>query len=554
MSLTINYNASAIQAHQALTAADRALSQSLQRLSTGVRLNSSQDDPSALVLANNLRYQLSGLNQASQNSEEGISIIQTADGALDETSSLLNQIRSLAVQAANTAVNNPDQLVAMQSQLDAAIASITRIATDTQFGSQTLLDGSLGGNTLSTAAQPVINGITYNASLTPGGIQPGSNLSVVMPPGGLTLNKAKNSVILSTSGSSPATPPTLNTPIAGLYQGNSAFASPTQLTTVPATLTLNGPLGTQNIAINASTTVSDVLAQINSNGATYGLQAAFDATTGAFTVESTRYGSGTLSVSSTAMNGTVGLFDDDTTSSGNSFTSDGNNNQVQLAYTDQTGTTRTVTLDQQVTADNGLTFSNLGGGPESAPPYTAYGPGAFSVSFKDTSNKVVGAPTVVPFSTAYSAARISSTKIHTGGLSNQDVTIDIPDMRASALGFSANMVSNGLPTLQSLTNGQALINGKAEDALKVIDAAISEVSTRRGALGAVQSNALEPTLSSIQVAVQNLTSSESQLRDTDFAQESANYAKQNILYQAATAMLSQANQVPQTVLQLLKGN
>ncbi len=552
MSLAINYNSSAIRTHQALNVADRELAKVFERLSTGVRLNRSSDDPSALVLANNLRYQLNGLNQASQNSEEGISIIQTADGALDETSSLLNRMRSLAIQAANESVNSPDQLTAMQNELDAAVTSITRIATDTRFGSRALLDGTLGGNTLSTAAQTVLDAVNYNASQMPGGVKAGSTLSVIMPPAGLTLDKAKTAVVLSTSGSAPATPPALTDPIAGLYQGNAAFASPTQLNTLPATLTLAGPLGTQSIQINATTTVSDVLAQINSNGATYGLQAAYNTTTGAFTIESTRYGSGSLNVSSTAMNGTVGLFDDATTAAANSFTTDGTNHQIQLSYTDLAGTSRTVTLDQQATTDQGLSFTNLTGGPEAAPPFTAFEPGALTVTIKDTSDKVVGAPTVVPYSTSYAATRISSTKIHTGALSNQEATIEIPDMRASALGFSANLVGQGMPTLQSLSNGQALINGKAEDALKVIDAAISEVAARRGALGAVQSNALEPTLSSLQVSIQNLTSSESQLRDTDFALESANYARQNILYQAATAMLSQANQVPQTVLQLLK--
>ena len=247
MSLAINYNSSAIRTHQALNVADRELSKVFERLSTGVRLNRSSDDPSALVLANNLRYQLNGLDQASQNSEEGISIIQTADGALDETTSLLNRMRSLAIQAANDSVNSQAQLVALQNELDAAVTSITRIATDTRFGSRALLDGTLGGNTLSTAAQTVIEGVNYNASLMPGGVKPGSTLSVIMPPGGLTLDKAKTAVVLSTSASAPATPPALTDPIAGLYQGNAAFASPTQLNTLPATLTLAGPLGTQNI-------------------------------------------------------------------------------------------------------------------------------------------------------------------------------------------------------------------------------------------------------------------------------------------------------------------
>lgn len=551
MGLGVNYNSTAVRTHQALTVADRDLSKVIERLSTGLRINRSSDDPSSLVLANNLRYQLSGLAQATQNAEEGVNLLQTADGALDEDSTLLNKMRSLALSAANEGANSPSQLASLQDELDAAISSINRIATDTRFGSLTLLNGSLGGNQLSTAAKPYVDNISFDASQLPGGIQKGTPLNVIMPPAGLALDKAKNVVVLSTL-NTPATPPTLTTPIAGLFQGDSAFAGVTQLNTVPATLTLTGPTGTQNLAITAATTVGDVLAQINANGSTYGMQAAFDATTGAFTIESTRFGSGNLTISSTAMNGTVGLFDSDTTVAANTYSTDGTNHQVQFNYVDLAGTTRTLTLDQQVTSGNGLSFTNLAGGPEAAPPYTAFAPGAFTVTFKDLSNKVVGAGSTIPYSTSYSATRDSTTHIQTGGLTNQQVAIDMPDMRASALGYSANLAATGLSTLQSLTNGKALSNGRAQDALKIIDAAINEVASTRGSLGAIQSNAIETTLNSLQVSIENLTSSESQLRDTDFAQESANFAKQNVLYQAATAMLAQANQIPQTVLKLLQ--
>ena len=554
MSLGVNFNSAAVRTHQNLTVADRNLSQVLERLSTGLRLNRSADDPSSMVLANNLRHQLRGLEQATSNSEEGVNMLQTAEGALDETSTLLNRMRELALNAANDGANSASQLFALQDEMDAAIASVSRIATNTRFGSLTLLDGALGGNTLSTAARPYLSGVSFDSALLPGGVKAGTQLGVMVPAGGMNLDKAKTAVVLSTTGG-PATPPALTDLVAGLFQGDSAFAGPVQLTTVPANVALTGPLGTQNIAIDATTTVGDVLAQINSNGATYGLQAAYSATTGAFTIESTRFGAGNLTISSTAMGGTTGLFDSDpTTVPADAYATDGTNHQVQLTYTDLGGTFRTLTLDQKTGTGQGLTFANLAGGPETAPPFTGYDVGAFSVTFKDVSGGVVGAQATIPFGTDYYATRESSTRIHTGALTNQQVTINIPDMRASALGFSANLITSGLPTLQSLTNAGALVNGRAQDALKVIDAAIDEVSRTRGALGAVQSNSIETTISSLRVSIENLTGSESQLRDTDFAAESANYAKQNILYQAATAMLAQANQIPQTVLKLLQSN
>ena len=552
MSLGVNFNSAAVRTHQNLSATDRALSRIFERLSTGQRLNRSSDDPSSLVLSNNLRYQLRGLQQATANSEEGVNMLQTAEGALDETSALLNRMRELALTAANDAVNSPNQLSAIQNEMDAAIASITRIATDTRFGSLSLLDGSLGGNTLSTAARPYFDGISFNAALLPGGVKPGTQLGVFVPPGGLTLDKSTTTVVLSTT-SGPATPPSLTTPIANLYQGDSTFGSPVQLTTTPSTVSISGPTGTLNLTINATTTVGEVLAQINASASTYGVQASFNPTTGAFAIESTRAGAGNLTITASSMSGTTGLFDSDTAvNSPDAYLVNGTNHQITFTYVDINGNQRNLTLDQQSTTGNGRSFSNLAGGPEAAPPYTGYEPGAFTVAFKDVSGGIVGVPSVIPVNTDYYAARDSATRIHTGALSNQQVEIDIPDMRASALGFTANLAAQGMATLQSITNSQALLNGKAQDSLKLIDAAIDEVSRTRGALGAIQSNSIESTISSLRIAIENLTGSESQLRDTDFAAESAEYAKQNVLYQAATAMLAQANQVPQTVLKLLQ--
>lgn len=551
MSLGINYNSTAVRTHQSLTVADRDLSKVLERLSTGVRLNRSSDDPASMVLANSLRYQLRGLQQATSNSEAGVNLLQTAEGALDETSTLLNRMRQLAIAAANDGVNSDSQLGALQDELDAAISSVNRIATDSRFGSLTLLNGQLGGNQLSTSARPYVEAIDFDASQLPGGTKKGSTIGITMPLGPMTLDKAKTAVVLSTA-AGVATAPTLTTPIVGLWQGDAAFASPVQLNTVPGTLTLTGASGTQTIPLTAGTTVGDVLAQINATGSTYGLQAAFDSTTGAFTIESTRFGAGNLAVTSTGMNGNTGLFNSDITAPTNGFATDGTNHQIQISYIDANDTARFVTLDQQVTSGTGLLFTNLAGGPEAAPPYTAFSPKAFNVTFKDLSNKVVGASSIIPYDTTYSAKRDSTTFIHTGALSNQRVAVDIPDMRASALGFTARLAASGFSTLQSLSNTKAFITGHAQEALMVIDAAIDEVSRTRGSLGSIQSNAIETTLDSLRSSMENLTSSESQLRDTDFALESANFAKQNILYQAATAMLGQANQVPQTVLKLLE--
>lgn len=555
MSLAVNFNLSAVLTHRALQKADRSVSSSLERLSTGLRLNRSSDDPSSLVLANNLRYYLSGLGRAAQNAEEGVSMLQTTDGAMDQLNGLLLRMRSLALAAANEAIQDPDQLSALQSELDQAIASVTRISSDTRFGSISLLNGSLGGNTLSPEASEWFSDISFSSPGTPGGILPDSRLSLIVPPLGLTLSKDKVEVQLSTTAAPLATSPDSSSPLLGLFQGPAGFAAGQQITGVPpgTALSITGPKGSFSLPLDATSSIEEVMAQINSYSSLYGVRAGYSG--GIFTVESTHFGAGTLTVEvNNAMTaGGQALLDSDPGVIGtNSFATAGIANQIQLDYTDASGGSHLITLDQQPLSGGGLVFTNLAGGPEAAPPYSAFEPGAFTVNAKDLSGQVVGSAISIPFSTEYYGTRSSSTVIQAGALANQRIIVDIPDLRASALGRSANLLSQGFGSLQALVNAGALVNGQADAALQVIDASIAEVSAVRGRVGSVQSDAVEATLASLQVSVGNLSGAESQLRDTDFAFESANFARQNILYQAATAMLAQANQVPQTVLQLLK--
>jgi flagellin len=130
--------------------------------------------------------------------------------------------------------------------------------------------------------------------------------------------------------------------------------------------------------------------------------------------------------------------------------------------------------------------------------------------------------------------------------------VDIPDMRAGALGHTAALAATGYASLLDLTSNSALTTGNATTAITLLDAAIKEVTEARGRVGAIQANALETSMESLRVSFENLTNAESRLRDTDFAAESAAYARHNIIYEAATAMLAQANQVPQTILQMLR--
>ncbi len=541
MSLSVNFNSTSVRTHRNLVTADRALGVSLDRLSSGLRIQRASDDPSSLVLANQLRYHISGLDRAAANAEEGVTMLQTADGAMDEINGLLNRMRALALSAANESTQDGFSLQALQDEMDSAVASVTRIAGSTRFGSLSLLDGTLGGNQLSPEGRDYLQDVDYESSLTPGGILPGSRLSVILDPAGLTVTRDRVGMALTIGG----LPADRDAPLLSTDQYS---ALP-----LPRTLAISGPGGSYSIPIDTTTTISDLVAQVDAVRTTYGVQAGYDADSGMLTVESQRFGASGLTVEDITGLGGPGILDDDDTVPGNTLVVPAANQTVDLTYTDVGGTLRTLTLTQDPTQDGGRTFTNLLGGPESAPPYTAFAPGAFRVTLKDDTGGERGVDIAVPWSTEYYANRVSSVAIQSGDLASDRIPVDIPDMRAAALGRTANLTGVGLSSLESLANAKVLITGQASDALRVIDAAITEVTSVRGRVGAIQSNAIEATLSTLRTGLENLASAESQLRDTDFAQESAEFARNQVIYQAATAMLAQANQIPQRIVDLLRG-
>ena len=187
----------------------------------------------------------------------------------------------------------------------------------------------------------------------------------------------------------------------------------------------------------------------------------------------------------------------------------------------------------------------------SGPPYPAFAPGALSLTVRDTTDGGVGAATL-PASTALGGTRSGTTGFQIGALSSQRVTVEIADLRAGALGFSANLNTAGLGSLDDLVSAGAIVNGRSQEVLEVIDAALAEVNRVRGATGSLQGNTVERVMESLRGSAVNLRDFEGLLRDVDMAAESAEFSRVQVMIQAATAMLAQANQVPQSVLQLLK--
>jgi flagellin len=518
MSLRINNNISALNGHRNMVKNDAAVSKSLERLSSGMRINRAADDAAGLIISEQMRAQLTGLQQALANSEQAVTLVQTAEGALDEVSNLLNKARSLAIHAANEGLNDQNALAADQTELDNVIDSVNRIAANTQFGTKKLLDGSLGSGTSNNPGISSVKlGGDYTAKLAAGTAVKGYHTLQI------TTVATQSSIDLTMAGSSD------------VWSGGSlAAASGADVAQKAFTLSINGA----KVAITSGTTKSQFIQQINAVGATVGFTAfntGAEAASGLgnITLKMGAYGSlatfdiqfvGGATGASTVgtANSAVGI-----NAAATLFVYSGNSGPGGAA---SSGATQQITF---TSSGNGLRLVSAGGSSIvlAAPLGISSGSGGNSGFYFGAIDGTTGGAT-----------------FQIGANVNQTATVELGGVTASQIGSGGSGTYANLSQLR----GSALISGQAQEALKVIDKAIDDVTTTRGNLGAFQSATLETTLNSLRVTEENLTTAESTIRDVDFAEESARFTKNNILVQSSTAMLAQANQLPQNVLKLLQ--
>lgn len=499
MSLRINHNIAAVNGHRNMVRNDTAISKSLEKLSSGLKINKAADDAAGLVISEQMRAQIAGLNQAIDNSETAIAMVQTAEGALDEMNTLLSKARELALHAANEGVNDSNQLEADQAELDNIVDTITRIANNTQFGTKKLLDGTLGATSLDQSTVASIS-IGDPSSLSAGiyGVAVGAAPGVVGSISAAFTAGTAGSFFLSSDGVCTLT--------AAAITGSSEAAE-------ALTFSWSVDGDAFSISVDAGTSVTDIVTALN--GQDSGITFSVGGTAGVIKMVSDDVGSysdnAQLTITNTASSTTT-----------NTAMTSG----VDASVTLMDGTTSVATF----TASRGttLTTNSLGGG-----------------------TMTVSQTVATTASTTY-ANKISLEKavFQIGANQNQTASLSISSMKAIDLG--AVQISDGsIATLDSLKTGAYLENGDAQDAIAVIDAAIDDVTVTRGRLGAFQSNALETTVNSLRVTLENTVAAESVIRDVDFAAESAQFTRNSIMIQASTAMLAQANQLPQNVLQLL---
>ena len=470
MALSLINNIASLTAQDNLGHTSNALAKSLERLSSGLKINRGADGPAALVISEQQRAQISGLQTAIANTNKAVSVVQTAEGGLNEVNSLLLKIRGLAVDSANAGVNDANSLAANQAEISNALSTINSVSTTTQFGSKKLLDGS-------NAATATTNNLlaTANASGT-----------IISGAYNVTVGTAATAATV-TGGTSAA-----------VQAGGE-------------TLTINGV----QIALAGGTVEAGQITAINGVSANTGVKAV-DNGAGKIILYSTSFGTGhNISVSSNAAAGTGTGFD--AASVGANV--DGTNIVGSINGAAASGVGNTLSAVSGTAAGLSITFAAV----SVANPYT---------SDNTATTVTVDASKALVF--------------QIGANAGQTASLAIDRSHADSLGKGVSSTFASLNVID-VTN-----SANTAEVLKVVDKAVNDVSTLRGRIGAFQTNTLESTANNLQTSLQNTTAAESNIRDTDFAKETANFSRNQVLIQAGTTVLSNANQTNQLVLALLK--
>jgi flagellin len=616
MGLRVNQNLSAHTALGYVQKNDVGLNKAIERLSSGLRIVRGADDPAGLIISEKYRAQVEGLGQAMNNAKDGVNMVQTAEGSLDEVSSVLRNVRNLALHAANTGPNDSEALQADQKQIQASLATLDRIASNTQFGSKKVLDGSAGtAATVTDSNVSFVGGTeatkanTYNVNITQAAIK-----------GKVTSNNGSGAAAART-----------------VAQFDAAAAGSGGATAGAGTIELNGALtGGSAISVNVASgdDLADIVDKINQNSSAQASGLTASVASGRLRVSSDRLsggGNAELAVTTTgdASVGTVtGVSGAETTATANATGSTKIRNEELLTFSNGTnsvnvslaagsslassvstinnalknsGIKMTANFDStnarfELTNDeygsgssvnnsfssnrSGAASSGLAGASNTSYNVAASGAalsgaagaqgqdvagtlGGFAATGKgqiltgNSGTDVEGLQLRVNANsgstpTAYGSVTVTnnSLRFQIGAFADQHVSLSIDSVSTQRLGTTASGVKTQSAVNLASIDVTAGNGDGAQDALRVIDAAISQVSTLRSKIGSFQKDVLETTQRNLSVAQQNIRNSESNIRDADMAQEMLNFSRGQILSQTGFSMLTQANQSSQQILRL----
>lgn len=600
MALTVNSNIASLNAQRNLGTSTSNLSTSLERLASGSKINSAKDDAAGLQISNRLTSQINGLNVAVKNANDGVSIAQTAEGAMQESTNIMQRMRDLALQSANGS-NSDTERAALQQEFSALSGELTRIAETTAFGGKKLLDGSMGNTSFqigSNANETVSFGLsntsaaalkgTFSSATTEGVAPAGLTASVtgkvveaagaptgtVTPAvpstytsngvdftGGVDFSAGGDEVSFTLNGTSITLDATYADAdaVAGAIQSQLDGAAPPNTevaaTAVGGNIVLTNAAGS-GVAITAGTNLASVF------GATPTIVPGNpEIPAGAATPAAPMTGTSVLGISGgITVNGeavTITATDDvDTilasisTATGGAVTGEVEGGRITLKSVDGA----TVEL-ADVSANGGL-LGKLG---MTAGSTNAKLTEDTSITLNGTEVKLAKGSDmesiVTAINTASTGVSASQTEDGTLKLFSGEETFTVADgakgTGLNALGLTGSAGEhNGVVVESSISNLDITSAEGAQQAISVLDGAMQQIDSERAKLGAVQ-NRFESTISNLQNIAENASAARGRVMDTDYAAESANLAKNQIMQQAGTAMLAQANQLPQAVLSLL---
>lgn len=492
----------------------------LERLSTGIRINRGRDDPAGLIVSERLATDINGIQQAIENAERAGSVIATTEASLAEINSLLNDIKALMVEAANTGANSPEERDANQLQIDSAIESITRISNTTIFGGSRLLDGSLDYTLSGLASSTISKAQIFGASFV-GSETLSVNVDVVQ-------SAQKGNLFLN--GNTGAT-------------SNGALLSST-------TLQIKGGRGVQEVSFTSGTSLTSVAAAVNQltqlTGVTASLIDSTDSTVG-LVFSSEGYGSGDF-VSVQRVGGPPSGQDPFTV-----YKFDSNANSPALGAAFPWAGVGTTLVEG--TRDEGRDVAALINGNLATGEGLDVSINSPSLALELQLEESYAIDPTLTADTFYITGGGSLFQIGPDINAPQQVSIGIQSTAAANLG--GTLVDGNLAFLSSLKKGSqnsiktSVSRGDFTAAQDILDTAIDEISILRGRLGAFERNVLDTSSRSMQTAFENLTASRSRIRDADFAAETSELTRAQILQSSGTTVLALANQRAQSVLQLL---
>ncbi|PSF14322.1 flagellin [Marinobacter fuscus] len=493
MALGINTNVASLSAQNQLNKSQNQSNQALERLSSGLRINSAKDDAAGLAISNRFEAQIRGLNQATRNANDGISLAQTAEGALGESSNILQRVRELAVQSANASNSSSDRQ-ALQDEVNQLVSELDRIATTTNFNGQKLFDGTFGNAQFQVGAN--------------------ANETISASTSNLRTNSYGNNQVIAQGA---------DIVVQGAADNNNVTGG---------TLTVNGSVGSKDITVAASGTAQDIAGQINDVAGETGVSATaktelslgFSAA-GSYSLslkgenDTAQEISFTLSATEgkDALSSAVAAINDQSAKTGITAEVSDDGKSVVLANSTgvdiRVGNTNTVS-DGDVTIDK---------------------------NYRDDAGEL---------QTTGTQRTLATSAGNTEGVSVSGY-LQLDSDKSFSVESASSAVTATASEMRKLSEIDITSFESATQALQTIDASLNNLNSQRAKFGAIQSR-FESTISNLESTSTNLSAAQSRILDADFASETAKLSKAQVLQQAGISVLAQANARPQQVLSLLQ--